>query len=145
MAVVTELSGVEAWVFSTLANDPTMQGLVGNPARVYSAIAPEGSAFPYVVMTYLAGADVIATGGGRVMSRPIYVVKGVDNASSFANLKAIATQIETLIGNQTGTTPDTRILSCVREQPFELIEVDQAGVVYRNLGGRYRIEAQSLN
>ncbi|MDE2100089.1 MAG: hypothetical protein KGL39_22735 [Patescibacteria group bacterium] len=143
--IVSELSGAEKWLYSTLSGDATMQGLIGNPARVYSGLAPEGSAFPYIVLRFLAGPDTVAVGGVRIMTNPVYLVMGIDKSSSFATLASINAQIETLIGNQTGATSDTTILSCVREQPYERADSDSAGNVYRYLGGRYRLQVQPLN
>ncbi|MGH2519756.1 MAG: tail completion protein gp17 [Chloroflexota bacterium] len=144
MAFLTELTGIETWLYTQLANDATMQGLVGNPARVYAGLGPEGAPFPYLVYQYMAGPDVIATGGARVMTRALYTIKAVDKSSSFVTCRTIMNQVETIIENQTGSTADTRILSCIREQPLELVETDSSGTVYRHLGGRFRIQAQAL-
>lgn len=144
MAVLNELPGVEQWLYATLSADPTLQGLIGNPARIYNAQAPTNTVYPMVVFQMLASPDVLAVGGNRVMTRSVYVVKAVDRSGSFATCKAIAKQIEALIGNKTGSTTDTSILSCVREAAFELTDTDEAGNTYRQLGGRFQIQAQAL-
>lgn len=48
------LWALQAAVFTALTGDATLQGLIGNPARVYDAV-PQDAVFPYAVIGQVSG------------------------------------------------------------------------------------------
>ena len=80
-------------------------------------------------------------GGGRVWSTGLWLVRGVDKATSFATLKSIETRIDALLHAKSGSVAGGTIYESVREQPFRLTEIVDP-VRYLHLGGIYRIRAK---
>ncbi len=132
---------VEEWLWALLRYDATLQGLVGG--RVYAYAAPEGATLPAVVFQHQAATDV-RTGPGqdRIMVDGLWLVRGVSEGRSFAQLRPVADRIDTLLSGASGTVSDALVLHTVREEPAVLVE-RQAGIEYRHLGGLYRIWSQA--
>lgn len=84
----------------------------------------------------------MGVGTVRIMSSGVWLVTAVDQATNFTTLKTIAGLIDSRLHRQTWTAADDgTMLASVREQPFRQVE-NQDGIIYRSLGGLYRIYAQ---
>jgi len=136
-----ESARVEQWLYELLAGDQTLAGLVSG--RIYGYLAPPGAALPLVIYSYQSGHDVRGVGPTRVMAEATYQVKAVDRGPSFANVKAIADRLDSLLQGASGDVVDGQVLMCVRENQVAYVEVD-SGIQYRHLGGLYRIVAQEI-
>lgn len=137
-----ELAVLDTWLYATLSADATMKTLIGNPARVYDALAPKTATYPLLIYQLQAGTDVRVVGGTRIMLNALYVVKaGCKDKASFADARAIAARADALLHGARGTAASGHVLGCVREEPFKLLEVIE-GTEYRWLGGIYRLWAQ---
>lgn len=134
-----ETARVDRWLYERLAGDATLSGLVGG--RIYAFVAPQGTAFPFVVFAHQGGHDVLGVGPARVMVSLLYQVKAVGQTAAVADLQPVADRIDALLHGASGAVPDGTILACVREQAIEEAEVDD-GVQYRHVGGLYRLIAQ---
>lgn len=135
MAVEVEV--VAAWLGARLGSNA-----VGVANRIFEGVAPPNTAYPLVRFAYMGGSDVNTLNGARVMQSGIWLVAAVAQASNYSALTTIAALIDSRLHRQTLTLADDGIvLACVREQPFRQIE-NQDGVIYRSLGGLYRIYAQ---
>lgn len=134
-----ELPRIEQWLYGVLASDAAVQALIGT--RVYAYLAPQGAKLPYVVFSYQGGHDVRGVGPGRVMVSAIYQVKAVGEGGSFAGLKPIVDALDGLLQGASGSVVDGAVLMCTREQPLAYVETD-SGVLYRHLGGLWRIIAR---
>jgi hypothetical protein len=132
----------ETWLYSVLTTDATLTGLIGVGEKVHAFVAPKGTPPPFVVYQYQGGNDVRGVGPVRIMTGLLYVVKAVTRSKSFSDLKPIAERINVLLHAQHGEAAGGRVVSCVREQPFKLVETSDGGVPFRHLGGIYRINAQ---
>lgn len=130
---------VDQWLYERLSGDSTLSGLVGG--RIYSYLAPQDAALPFVVFSHQAGHDVRGVGPARIMTSLVYQVKAVGQGHSFQQLKAIADRLDALLQGASGSVVDGTVLMCVREQPVEYVETDD-GIQYRHLGGMWRIIAQ---
>lgn len=137
--VANETIRVGAWLYSVLSADSTLAGLVST--RIYSYLAPDGSALPFVTYSYQGGRDVIVIGGVRIMNSGLYQVKVVTQSNSMVGAtETIATRIDDLLTRATGTVTGAIILACVREQPIGYVE-NSNGLRYNHAGGLYRIVA----
>lgn len=137
---MAEITTVDAWLYATLSADATLTGLVGT--RIYLDQAPEGASFPFVVFQLQAAErDLVVIGGGRVWSSGLWLVRGVDKATSFTTLKSIEARIDALLHAKSGSVTGGTVYECVREEPFRLTEVVDR-VRYLHLGGIYRIKAK---
>ena len=118
---------------------------ISQVTRVYADIAPQGTPFPYILMTNTdPGQDVMVTGAIRVMTNAIWVVRGVAQGSQYsATLKQIADRIDALLHRKEGAiSGGGMIVASYREQPFRLPETTN-GINYRHLGGQYRTLVQA--
>lgn len=138
---------VAQWLYGLLATDGVLQALVNG--RVYKGVAPEGTAFPYIVFTAASTRDVNTVNQIRINVDTLYLVEAIDQSSSDAALSAIADRIDQLLDRGTGMPANYNavagitILSSSRDLQVERSEESDTGISYRHLGGRFRIRAQS--
>ena len=131
-----------AWLYSTLAGDVTLAGLVGT--RIYEDIRPANvSTFPYIVFQLQSpGSDLMVVGTARVWVPLLYTVRGIAQGRSYGgNLASIADRIDALLHGKQADVSGGRVQS-YRERPFRLPE-RTSEIDYRHLGGEYRILTQA--
>ncbi len=139
---MAESARVRAFIFTTLTNDPTLAGLIGN--RAYHGVAPAQAQYPFVVFQMLsAGNDLLGVGTARIWSAPLFIVKAVCKGSSTGPVEPVANRIDQLLHSAAGTVTNGVIWECVRERPFDL-PTNENGVVYQQLGGEYRFLASQV-
>lgn len=131
---MNEQAAVERWLFSRLNAVHASTG-----GRVFSDIAPPGEQLPVIVFQRQAGVDLPVFSGERVADFT-YVVRAIAQTESTQSLEAVATAIDAVLEQASGSEGGVTI-GAVRESPFSLLEVSD-GVQYRHLGGTYRIRAQ---
>lgn len=136
---MSECVVAEQWLVGALRDDAAVTALVGS--RVYSELAPQGAAMPYVIVQNQASVDVLGVGSRRIMSELLFVVQAVGRGASYAVLAPIADAIDAALHLAGGVTAEGRVLGCRREEPFRRPEVTN-GVQYRRLGGIYRLWTQ---
>ena len=136
-----ELVIADTWLVATLSGDATIAAAA--TGGVHDGNAPQGTAAPYVIIAYQSGSDVVGLGGRRVLTNPLYLVKVVGQAESYADLQPIANRVDQLLHAATGTAAGGRVLSCVRETPVKYPETKN-GIPYRHLGGLYRLQVQEI-
>jgi hypothetical protein len=140
--MTADLTRVNEWMYSVLSNDLTVSTAVAG--RIYGDEAPELAASPLVIFAFLGGSDRVLSLRGR-LSSVLYLVRAVDENSSYDVIEPIADRIDDLLAAaipDRGTViRDTRIMSCYREQPHQRKDNSEGKpVVY--LGGYYRIGFQ---
>lgn len=147
---VVEITVGEAWIYELLATDATLNALGVDESRVWSAIAPSGTEYPYIIISRQSGRDINGLGNrlARIMSSVLFQVAAIDEGPQWEDLAAVAKRIDELLHGKSGTvfddddvTPLGFVLSSVREQPFSLVEAVE-GKHYRRLGGLYRLQLQ---
>lgn len=141
------------WLESVLSADSTLSGLA--PGGVWRALAPSGTAVPFVVMVHQAGSDVVTMNGFRVMDELLYQVKvvGLGNSRSIATLAQAAAQIDKLLGGPpslpasgavvVNSVTAGQVLACYRQSPFQLDELVD-GELWTDLGGLYRLQIEQI-
>lgn len=114
-----ELDIAYQWMQSTLAGDTTLQGYA--PGGVWRAEAPDGSAPPYVTITYQPqqSKDEVVFGGGRAYSELYFEVYAAGPAANLPGIANAASRIDTLltIAQQTSITGGT-LMKSIRTQPL---------------------------
>jgi hypothetical protein len=135
-----ETDVVAAWLMGILTGDAAL--MAAAPGGVWEDVAPEGTAYPFIVFSLQAPTDVNGLGGRRMWTNATYQVKGVDAGQSYTRLSPIADRLDVLLHRQRGAVSGGVVLSCTRDQPVRYSEFDPATGVYKHLGGLYRIEAQ---
>lgn len=137
---MAEVTTVDTWIYGTLSVDAGLLALVST--RIYLDVAPEGASFPFVVFQLQTPErDLVTLGARRVWSTGMWLVRGVDKATSFTTLKSIEARIDALLHGVSGSVTGGTVYESVREMPFRLTEVVDR-VRYLHLGGIYRIRAK---
>jgi hypothetical protein len=135
--VANEVVLADLWLYSVLSGDATLAGLVGT--KIYSYLAPGGTASPFVVYNFQGGTDVMAVGAIRIMNTGLYQIKGIVQSNSMSGVaKSIADRIDTLLHGMTGLVTGGIVLACVRQQPIAYVETSN-GLRWNHLGGSYRL------
>lgn len=150
VTAVTEISIGEAWIYGVLEGDATLAGLGYNDSRIWSAIAPSDTPYPFILVSRQASSDVNGLGNklARIMSSVLFQVAAHDQGPQWADVAGAAARIDELLHGKAGELLDDdestvlgRVLSCVREQPLSIVEAVE-GRHYRRLGGLYRLLIQ---
>lgn len=143
---MSEIVGLETWYYGILHADTGVGGvstLVGD--RIYVDEAPQGSAYPMVLVSAQApGIDVVSIGPHRVMVNTLYWIRVVGKGASKAALVTIYSRMDTLLQAAGGVTATLRVLMVNREQQPPLPPVTTDGVRYVQLGGVYRAYVQAI-
>lgn len=141
MADETDL--VAQFIFMTLANDATIIGEVGDN-NVFDTLAPQ----PVVPTKYItfhlqaSATDLMLVGARRVWASGLWLIKMVGKGKEFSELLAGYNRIDALLHRASADVMEGKVVYSVREQEVRYVEND-AGIVWRHLGGLYRIIAQS--
>lgn len=129
---------VARWMVSALED-------AGAPA--YNATVPPEAPDPRIVFSQQGGRDLPVMGSGPRVVRFTYLVRAISATESATALEALADAIDAALekasGSATTPEPSLTIISVLREQPFDMVEIVD-GVVYRHLGGIYAIHAQEV-
>ena len=132
---------VEPWLWDTLSADTTLMGLVND--TLSGTLSSEALPVPYVTFLMQSSRDVGGTGGTRISTDNLYIVKGVTQGASWDDGEPIAERIDFLLHRPSAVmTSGSGSLTCIREQIVQYPE-QQEGLQYRHLGGIYRIRASA--
>lgn len=135
---MNELSRAKRFIHEALLGDPDLASLVGE--RVCADVAPQGTAWPVVIFAALSGPDINGSGGVRVMTRPLFLVRGVTEGGGQTLAEQIADRIDIALQAASGRAGDgAYVAGVLREDTFEMVE-EAAGKILRHLGGRYRVD-----
>ena len=132
----TETALAYNYLYSTLAGDTTLAGYA--PGGVWRALAPPGTATPFVVFNFQAGSEALTLNAYRVMSNQLFQVKVSGPATGMTALVQAASRLDDLLRLSSGTPSGGLVLSCYRETPVAMDEL-VSGVLWSNLGGLYRL------
>ena len=123
------------YTYTRLANDATLLAIpIGG---VFSGVADEGTATPYIVISQQSGVDALGANVTRILSDMLFKIEVVGRADQFMTLQTVADRVDFLLTKASGTTADGRILSVYRTQTLVLEEVD-AGIKYSRIIGIFR-------
>lgn len=128
----------ETFLFQKLAGDAQIQAILGNPAKVYANLAPQGAKPLYIVFGSMGGQDNTPLGNVRAMSFPLYQVKGITDTGSIAALDPLMARVDSLLQGATMSFPPGGVLACTRDSTIVLADPD-AGVNYRQLIFIYKL------
>lgn len=138
MTAGLEPDAAEEFVYATLRGDATLMGLVSGV--FVGGSAPQGTAYPFIVLQLMSGNDTSAVGGIRIWGDLVYLIKVVGETADYQTMRGAVARMDALLHRSSGTSTDGTIWACVREQTIRLPEVVQ-GKQYRHDGGMYRIYA----
>lgn len=141
-----ELTACGQYIVQQLSAQPALSGISAWSEQVPEAAAGQAAqgqivAFPCVLFSLLSGRDTVGAGGGRLLTRPIYLIRAVGVGDSFAALQPLADAIDAALQGNSVNPPVTvggmTVRGAVRESARQYSD-DDAGVRYNHLGGEYQ-------
>lgn len=134
---------VRRGIYGKLAGDTTLNNLLGTPATGYSKSiyhdqAPQGAAFPFVIFSKSTGVPTEAFGDPDAFDTDVWLVKGVDKASSADTAEAIQARIQVLLNDASLSISGSTLLYLRRQSDVQYPETVD-GVQYKHAGGLYRL------
>ena len=137
MPTSTLSTRVDDWLWATLR-----AGVPAVANRVYvDDTAPASVTWPMVQYSLLSGLSVPVLEGVRILGRFVYIVQAISKTGSWDDVEAASDQIYTALHRQTGSVTGAAIISSICEEEVRRAETTDAGVRFRYLGFRVRIEA----
>lgn len=79
----------------------------------------------------------------RIMTRLDWLIAVVHEGHLVAPLVPLVNALDEALHNTNGSTASIIVLSCIRLEPFSMLEPEESGVQYRHAGGIYRTMVQS--
>lgn len=132
-----ELARVEQWMYTTLAADPTIAGIVGT--RIYADEAPQEAAFPMIVFAHIGNVDVLRSGANGRMAKSIFLVRAAGLGSSTAgSLKTVADRFDPLLLVQNVTVDGVRI-GYVQHDQHHIRKDSSDGIPVSYIGSYYLV------
>ena len=117
-------------------------GLLPSGAGVYAGVIPEGAALPAVLMSRQSATDTNGGGGERLLTQPIYFIRGVVDETCLDALGPLALAIDAAFRLTTDTPPSqvdgVIVRGAQRLEPM-IGDVTENGETYTYAGGLYRI------
>lgn len=136
------------WLYATLSGDATLvAALPDGTAGICQEKAPQGTRFPYVVFAMLDPGQVLDTTGPSqevIWVDSVWLVKAVDQSSSYGTLTTVAARLAALLNKRAGTVALGEVWSCRYVRPMQLSETGPGGEQYRHLGATYRIKSKGV-
>lgn len=150
-----ELPALDTYLTSLLGTDTVLQhavavawaSLQSPPVSVPSVVPyrwlhankpPQGTPFPYLLITLQTESDTTGVGGVRLLSKPLYYVKAVVDRPSYAVIQPMADRTDDILVVQKGVLQGSVIVQrSVRQQAIRY-EEEANNVTYSHLGGLYR-------
>lgn len=147
---ITELGLALSWITSTLMADSTITGVTGF-GGVWDTMAPDATTRPFFIIQDMGGSDVInASGGKRIMSDLLIMVKAVGEAAQSASIETLANQADYDLSPTPGGANHFPIqfngywiLSCIRQSPHNLTYLSGPSKLYTDRGGIYAVHVKT--
>lgn len=131
-----------SWLFTVLSADSALTGFA--PGGIRRALAPPGTATPFVIMIYQAGSDIITMNGYRLLVDCLFQVKAIGPASNTAAIASAAARIDNIIGHPpvSGSVAGGYVAASYRQSPIALDTLEN-GEEWTQFGGLYRLQIES--
>lgn len=137
--MANEVQGFVTFVGDVLLNDEAVAALVGD--RIFEDEAPQGTAFPYVIVSQNRARVLNAQGAdARIHVRPAFLIRATVQDESYADADALASAVDAALTGAKGTATvgDTtyHIRGVFQTSPVRY-PTSKDGVHYRHSGGIY--------
>lgn len=138
---MNEEQALSTFLYTTLSGDTAVAALVGT--RIFEDLAPQGTAFPFVVFSFHTGGDTNALGSDvRTLTRPQYLIRAISKGPTYSDADAVAAAVDAALmgahGSATVNGVTYEVLTVFREQAIRRCEYAES-VRYNHAGGLYRI------
>lgn len=138
MALLNDELHVAEWIRGRIEADTSLQA--------YLDVVPTTATLPAVRFSVQERNDVrgVGTPAHRIMTNLNWLVVVVREGHEVAPLVPLADALDAALHDHVGATSSIQVMSCVRLEPFSLLEQEDSGVYYRHAGGLYRTVSQPL-
>lgn len=136
MTVLNDELHVAEWLKSQIENATTL--------TAYADLIPANVQLPAVRFQVQGRHDVRGVGTHRILTELQWLVVVTNEGHSLAPLVPLADDVDQALQEQAGATSSIQVLSCVRLEPFSLLESEDTGMYYRHAGGLYQTQSQPV-
>lgn len=131
-----EVQALNIWLRATLLADATLTGLIGQ--RVFAGgPAPQSTAFPYLRLENLSAQDINAIPARRSHSEHIVYLAAVTLQLNTAQQAQVMDRVDAVL-QAASTTSGSYRFDVLREEQVGPLQSTFEGVVYSEMGARYR-------
>lgn len=120
------------WIIAKIEADTTMEAFL--------ELIPRDVSLPAVRLTVRDRRDIRGVGDQRerLLTQIDWLVTVVREGLQVTPLVTLADQLDVSLHNQFGSVDGMEVMSCLRLEPFTMLEPEDSGVYYRHAGGLYR-------
>ena len=125
------------WLLKRIEDDTTLEA--------YMDLIPPKITLPAVRMSVQDRQDVRGIGDPRerIITRLDWLIVVVHEGHLISPIIPHVVALDNALQNKDGATAKIIVLSCVRLEPFSILEPEESGVTYRHAGGIYRTLVQA--
>lgn len=120
------------WIISRVETDMSVEAFL--------ELVPAAAGLPAVRLTVRDRRDVRGVGDQRerILTEIDWLVTVINEGLTVTPLVALADQLDAALHNKSGSVDGVEVMSCLRLEPFSMLEPEDSGVYYRHAGGLYR-------
>jgi hypothetical protein len=151
--MANEVHLTSEFIYRRLAADAPLVALISSTdpvthvvtIRVYHEFGGSAAAYPHVLILFRAATDVNTVGaGGRIFTRPLFLVEAVTQENSWLGAQAIADRLEVALMGVGGIQGPVNIGPLYGEAPMRRLEITPEGQRLNHLGRSWRTLVSSL-
>lgn len=136
MTVLNDELHVAEWLKSRIDTNTSL--------TAFADLIPADQELPAVRFQVQGRHDVRGVGTHRIITTLQWLVVVTNEGHGLASLVPLADAVDQALQEQSGATSSIRVLSCVRLEPFSLLESEDTGMYYRHAGGLYQTQSQPV-
>lgn len=125
----------DRWLYTTITGDSVLQAIIGN--RVYADVAPQGTAYPVVIITFVSSRHIGNISQDRVYDDELWQITAWDDDPSYATLEQIADRIRAILHKASGSG----VIAAVYEGMRRINQIE-SGRIYKGIVLEVRIFVQ---
>lgn len=135
--MANEVHLTSEFIYHRLLADAALTALVNG--RIYHEFAGSAALYPHVLILFRAGTDVNTVGaGGRIFTKPLFLVEAVTQESTWATAQQIADRLEVALQGVGGTFGTLNVGPLYGEAPLRRLEITPEGQRLNHLGRSWR-------
>jgi len=104
----------DRWLYTQLTTDPTLNTTLGG--RVFADVAPLGTQYPLVVMTFVAAQQVGNWSSDRIMDNELWQIAVWTNEPNYTSIETVTDRIRQVLHKASGTG----VISCAFERQLRM-------------------------
>jgi hypothetical protein len=136
VTVLNDELHVAEWLKKRIEDDTAL--------TAYADLIPSDVQLPAVRFQVQGRHDVRGVGTHRILTTLQWLVVVTNEGHTLAPLVPLADEVDQALQEHSGNTSSIQVLSCVRLEPFSLLESEDSGMYYRHAGGLYQTQSQPV-